>query len=197
MANICDTCVAFFSPENDINAVKNGYEILNKSFEKHVEKERFGYLWIGDLFEDLEIEPTDYMRTSIYYVGEPHIGHKPSCSECDGSYFTVDASEAWAANVDAWDKIADKLGLKYVYCAVEPGCEIFVNTDIYGIAFDFDYYFENENGTWYPVNEEELVKIFNEEYSTDCSSYEDCEKEAGKIRHETNEWCTIARFDYA
>jgi hypothetical protein len=54
---------------------------------------------------------------------------------------------AWNPLPEVYEKFAEKYGLSFVYIADEPGCEIYVNTDIEGKFFTDRYildYFEVE-----------------------------------------------------
>ena len=184
MPNWCETTIAFYSPENNIenltkvrNELQRIYDTADKPYDR---------LWIGDVFNRFGIEHTDYMRTHIYYIGDI----------CENRYFIVDAEEAWGVNTEIWSKLADELELAYEFKGIEPGCCIFENSDYDKFIFDDEYYFEDEEG----VNEfsdlGKLISFFNKKYDTDCVSYEEIVDNVARIMDETGQYMLIAEYEY-
>ena len=199
MANTCDTAVAFYSSDGSEDLVLEARNTLIKIHNKYA-KSQYDCVWIGDFFNELGIEATDYMRTGVLHVSDMTSFGSLRTAELErpdwvrADCFVIEAEEAWDPNIEIWNRLADKLGLGYVLKSVEPGCEVFVNTDYEGKFFDSEYYLETDDGNVYETcDEPELLKLFNELYETNCESYEQCRAEARRIANE--EYICLGRFD--
>lgn len=95
--------------------------------------------WIGRL---LRYKGEDvgkfYCRGFIYYASD-----KEEVEETE--QFTLNVNSAWVPAIDVYDWIAEQYDLDYVLAAEEPGCDIYINTDVTGDIFGQRYYVYHEN----------------------------------------------------
>lgn len=135
MANICETTIAFFA-----------------TTEKYTDKLVDFYNKLTDLKKSKECFPIYF--NSVYIAEQFGIDAKHiewSCIqdisdiEAHGTYrgFKVYQDDKWSPNLRFWDLIIEReyttddgeRMIDYVYEAEEPGCEIYINTDIDGEFF--------------------------------------------------------------
>ena len=135
MSNICETTIAFFA-----------------TTEKYTDKLVDFYNKLTDLKKSKERFPIYY--NSIYIAEQFGIDAKHiewSCIqdisdiEAHGTYrgFKVYQDDKWTPNLRFWDLIIEReyttddgeRMIDYVYEAEEPGCEIYINTDVDGEFF--------------------------------------------------------------
>ena len=135
MANICETTIAFFA-----------------TTEKYTDKLVDFYNKLTDLKKSKERFPIYF--NSVYIAEQFGIDTKRiewSCIqdisdiEAHGTYrgFKVFQDDKWFPNLKFWDLIIEReyttddgeRMIDYVYEAEEPGCEIYINTDVDGEFF--------------------------------------------------------------
>jgi hypothetical protein len=93
--------------------------------------------WCGHYLIASKINPDDLSCRGFFTNCELHDSH-----------VRIDMESAWSPLPEVYDLLAEKYNLLYVYIADEPGCEIYVNTDVEGRFFTDRYildYFEIES----------------------------------------------------
>lgn len=124
MANWCDTHIVFYSDNT---------EQLSDFYNKLRVIESNGLARIADSFGiDRDTIPC---RGAIYYTSE---------IEKDGKRFYIDQEDAWLPKIKVWQEILKKNypEINLVFRAEEPGCEVFINSDIDGDYISEEYYLD-------------------------------------------------------
>ena len=135
MANICETTIAFFATAEEYT--DKLVDFYNKLTDLKKSKERFPVYFNSIYIAEQFGINTKYIEWSnIQYI---------SAVEAHGTYrgFKVYQDDKWSPNLEFWDLIIEKEYttddgdriIDYVYEAEEPGCEIYINTDIDGEFF--------------------------------------------------------------
>lgn len=136
MSSWCNTAIAVFGQENDL---KRFYSILNElNSNTTLLGNGFGNMWEGNL---------------VYYAGADY-----HCVECrgeiisyeystDGHCVYINQNDAWTPNTEYLRVVFNylNLDLDFVYIAEEPGCEVFINTDTFGMYFKTKYCLDMES----------------------------------------------------
>ena len=145
MANICLNYVTLFEQNDDQIKLKRAYEKLLAAYEEA--QNEFGDVNLLDLLEVLWVDSkkTNGLdgRSWITYMDL-----QINDSEIEG--IILDIESAWSPCEDALALLRKALGrtFKFVYVAEEPGCEVFVNTDIehrfYTDIYNVEIYAESE-----------------------------------------------------
>lgn len=135
MANICETTIAFFATAEEYT--DKLVDFYNKLTDLKKSKERFPVY-----FNSIYIAEQFGINTK--YIEWSNI-QDISAIEAHGTYrgFKVYQDDKWSPNLEFWDLIIEKEYttddgdriIDYVYEAEEPGCEIYINTDIDGEFF--------------------------------------------------------------
>ena len=135
MANICETTIAFFATAEEYT--DKLVDFYNKLTDLKKSKERFPVY-----FNSIYIAEQFGINTK--YIEWSNI-QDISAVEAHGTYrgFKVYQDDKWSPNLEFWDLIIEKEYttddgdriIDYVYEAEEPGCEIYINTDIDGEFF--------------------------------------------------------------
>ena len=135
MANICETAIAFFATAEEYT--DKLVDFYNKLTDLKKSKERF-----PAYFNSIYIAEQFGINTK--YIEWSNI-QDISAIEAHGTYrgFKVYQDDKWSPNLEFWDLIIEKEYttddgdriIDYVYEAEEPGCEIYINTDIDGEFF--------------------------------------------------------------
>lgn len=135
MANICETAIAFFATAEEYT--DKLVDFYNKLSDLKKSKERFPVY-----FNSIYIAEQFGINTK--YIEWSNI-QDISAIEAHGTYrgFKVYQDDKWSPNLEFWDLIIEKeyttddgdRMIDYVYEAEEPGCEIYINTDVDGEFF--------------------------------------------------------------
>lgn len=135
MANICETAIAFFATAEEYT--DKLVDFYNKLTDLKKSKERFSVY-----FNSIYIAEQFGINTK--YIEWSNI-QDISAIEAHGTYrgFKVYQDDKWSPNLEFWDLIIEKEYttddgdriIDYVYEAEEPGCEIYINTDVDGEFF--------------------------------------------------------------
>lgn len=124
MPNICCDTIAFY-----VDNISNS-DILRK-FEKdldHCYSVSNCNRWIGILFEYLHISADHlHLRGELIHM------------EYQDDYIFLDVDAAWYPLYHAYKILAEYYGLHFVLQAEEPGADIYINTDVYGLYLPTRY----------------------------------------------------------
>lgn len=186
MANICETTIAFFATTEKYT--DKLVDFYNKLTDLKKSKERFP-IYFNSVYiaEQFGIDVKHIEWSCIQDISD---------IEAHGTYrgFKVYQDDKWSPNLRFWDLIIEReyttddgeRMIDYVYEAEEPGCEIYINTDVDG-EFFCDLYkvdahlpkdlFCEEDMTEYFSSTEDLFdalktlvgKIFNFDESNDVN----------------------------
>lgn len=124
MANICCDDVYFYSESNleNLNAL---WEDLEKSIIFCHDED---LAWIGNLFQTKDICTEGIsLRGTVIYM------------ERNDDTILLSTSAAWSPLYGAYCAIADAYQVDFVMQAIEPGCNIYINTDHCGKYFPDRY----------------------------------------------------------
>ncbi|MEY8482583.1 hypothetical protein AALD74_12120 [Lachnospiraceae bacterium 48-21] len=124
MANICCDDVYFYSESNpeNLNAL---WEDLEKSI---IFCQNEDLAWIGNLFQTKDICTEGIsLRGTVIYM------------ERNDESILLSTSAAWSPLYDAYCAIAGAYQVDFVMQAIEPGCNIYINTDYSGKYFPDRY----------------------------------------------------------
>ena len=135
MANICETAIAFFATAEEYT--DKLVDFYNKLTDLKKSKERlpiyFNSVYIAEQFG---IDTKHIEWSCIQDISD---------IEAHGTYrgFKVHQDDKWSPNLEFWDLIIEQeyttddggRMIDYVYEAEEPGCEIYINTDVDGEFF--------------------------------------------------------------
>ena len=135
MANICETTVAFFATTEKYT--DKLVDFYNKLTDLKKSKERFP-IYFNSVYiaEQFGIDAKHIEWSCIQDISD---------IEAHGTYrgFKVYQDDKWSPNLRFWDLIIEReyttddgeRMINYVYEAEEPGCEIYINTDVDGEFF--------------------------------------------------------------
>ena len=135
MANICETTVAFFATTEKYT--DKLVDFYNKLTDLKKSKERFP-IYFNSVYiaEQFGIDAKHIEWSCIQDISD---------IEAHGTYrgFKVYQDDKWSPNLRFWDLIIEReyttddgeRMIDYVYEAEEPGCEIYINTDVDGEFF--------------------------------------------------------------
>lgn len=142
MPNICCDTVVFYMDDEatDATALRQLAEDLETCYSSPQSVLDCG---MGILFEYLHIP-----AYNLYLRGDY------TCMTVQEDHICLDVSAAWKPLFKAYQKLAEHYGLQFVMQSEEPGCNIFVNTDVYGRYLDTRfrillYLEEDASGTIY------------------------------------------------
>lgn len=119
------------------------------------------------------------------------IDYFPEPEDTDPDRLEFSTWTAWYPMTEMCDKIIAKYypSITYVFISEEPGCDLYVNTDIEGYDFterfsvDFKlppkYHYGSPNG-FYADCEEDLIETFNSIFHRKYKSYKQCKKQLSK-----------------
>lgn len=135
MANICETTIAFFATTEKYT--DKLVDFYNKLTDLKKSKERFPIYFNSVYVAEQFGTDTKHIEWSCI--------QDISDIEAHGTYrgFKVYQDDKWSPNLRFWDLIIEReyttddgeRMIDYVYEAEEPGCEIYINTDIDGEFF--------------------------------------------------------------
>ena len=135
MANICETTVAFFATTEKYT--DKLVDFYNKLTDLKKSKERFP-IYFNSVYiaEQFGMDAKHIEWSCIQDISD---------IEAHGTYrgFKVYQDDKWSPNLKFWDLIIEReyttddgeRMIDYVYEAEEPGCEIYINTDVDGEFF--------------------------------------------------------------
>lgn len=135
MANICETTVAFFATTEKYT--DKLVDFYNKLTDLKKSKERFT-IYFNSVYiaEQFGMDAKHIEWSCIQDISD---------IEAHGTYrgFKVYQDDKWSPNLKFWDLIIEReyttddgeRMIDYVYEAEEPGCEIYINTDVDGEFF--------------------------------------------------------------
>ena len=135
MANICETAIAFFATAEEYT--DKLVDFYSKLTDLKKSKERFP-IYFNSVYiaEQFGIDAKHIEWSCIQDISD---------IEAHGTYrgFKVFQDDKWFPNLKFWDLIIEReyttddgeRMIDYVYEAEEPGCEIYINTDVDGEFF--------------------------------------------------------------
>lgn len=139
MPNWCATSIVFYS--FDRGQIEKLHKIIFEMNKTGRIENGFGNLWLGNFVDKCGLDYNDvYCRGMITYFDDARV-------DDDGRwYLIIYQDDAWYPITEVWDLFLAWCcpDVKYVYCAEEPGCEIYINTDTSGLFFSDKYMVE-----WY------------------------------------------------
>ena len=125
--------------------------------------------WTFELCLEHGYKKEEVMSNSFRYVGG-------SLDQIDAPVFNgkdwhiyIYMTTRWSPMVDGFNKLlSNYISLKGVYCAEEPGCEIYVNTDTEGRFFSVKYcIYDDDDGSEYFDSDSEFIKYMKDTYKKD------------------------------
>lgn len=173
MPNWCSTTIQFTPKDGgNMDAFMALLEKVNTFEETPWFKKNVGFphVWLGSIAMVMGYE-VDGMALSVdEHTGEFNVCPKttqPDIQGCRGYIeFEFDPEQelymgfvesAWAPPEELIDAIEEYCSIDTDWIAYEPGCEVFVNSNL--DTFPDMFVFETENDTYYPVSEKELLDI--------------------------------------
>ncbi len=188
MANWCTNDVIFHGEKTNILAmwglIKQAFseefkEIIRTKFED-ADSSWCGYLAFmfgasvdgaslekGQLIED---PSSDSISCRGFFQGDPELS-------LDNGSIRFFVESAWAPLADLWQLMAEQCEVDVDYVAEEPGCGIYINTDVSGQYFSDRYILFDENtGCDYFANEKHFLEAFNELTGQDSHSFAEAKK---------------------
>jgi hypothetical protein len=127
MPNWCSNVIAFYQEDGGNYLLAAFYADIQK-FNDYKNADGNSSEWIGHWLQSNKVD-TEEMYSRGYFT---------DCELFD-DHVRVYMETAWSPIPEVWDVMAGKYGLRYVYVAEECGCEVYVNTDIYGRFFTERY----------------------------------------------------------
>lgn len=179
MPNWCSNEMAVYGPRDEL--VKFA-ELIKKARETARETKHWELYDVFALagFDDEGMDKLGWSRG--YFDGDV-----PEIESKDGTDFIqVSFETAWSPMCEAWDALLRRRfpNLKQVTCAVESGCDVYVNTDVDGLFFPWticvDAGYENSVfGDFYPDSyntREDALHRVNEWLGESFDSLEEAEE---------------------
>ena len=164
MPNWCSTDYTIFGSEEK---VRKAHDVVQEALQTvYVDADKG---WLGNLlyyFGDYE-EGTTYCRGFVQDVGDV-------VADGNESSFSIAVEDAWGPHEYPIENLCRKFGLQYVYCAEEPGCDVFVNTDISGKYYPQQYVLDDFNEYYeYFDTEKELLDFVRKTFGRSFESFEE------------------------
>lgn len=181
MPNWCTTSYVF---RGDKKEIKDFYNKIKSFTSKERIQNDFGDYWLGNIVDGFGF---DWREVRC----KGHISYFPELEETDPDRLGLSTETAWYPMTEMWNKIIEKYypSISYVLIAEEPGCGVYINTDIEGYDFteryrvDFKlpskYDPQCEYG-FYADCEEDLIEAFNSIFHRKYKSYKQCKKRLSK-----------------
>ena len=181
MPNWCTTSYVFRGNENEI---RDFYNKIKSFTSKERISNGFGNFWLGNIVDGFGFDWKEIRCKGL-------IDYFPEPEDIDSDRLELSTETAWYPMTDMWDKIIEMYypSITYVLIAEEPGCDVYINTDIEGEYFterfsvDFNlppkYDFLCDDG-FYADCEEEIVEKFNSIFHRKYKSYKQCKKKLYK-----------------
>lgn len=195
MPNWCDTHIVFFS-ENKAELEKLRTLIIENTREYKSYSDGRDYTWIGNACEEyLDISKYN-CRGFVEDVSDIYFGDKEY-------YFDLYQLDAWSYHTLIWRHliINNFPSVDFVFKAEEPGCEIYVISDIsrkyFSELYIVDIQYANESDIICFDNDKELINYFNNLFNEDFSYMRQIENHIDKvIDKDSDEWIYINSYDY-
>jgi hypothetical protein len=170
--NWCFTDYTIFGSEEN---VRKAHDVVQEALHTvYVENADRG--WLGNLlcyfgeykeYEDLTDRLKYGCRGFVQDVGD-------IVADGNESSFSIAVEDAWGPHEYPIENLCRKFGLQYVYCAEEPGCDVFVNTDISGKYYPQQYVLDDFNEYYeYFDTEKELLNFVKEAFGRNFDSFEE------------------------
>ena len=187
MANWCTNDVIFHGEKTNILAM---WVLINQAFEeefKDIIRTKFdadgswcGYLafMFGGSVDGVSLEKGHLIEdpTSDQISCRGFLQEEPQLSP-DKKSIRFFVESAWGPLDELWQLMAALCEVEVDYIAEEPGCEIYINTDVSGQYFSDRYILFDENtGCDYFANEKHFLEAFNELTGQDSHSFAEAKK---------------------
>ena len=179
MPNWCNNFYAFYVKDEDKGDLarlhKNLVEVMQTPSEV---KNDFEPGWLGKVaikhgFDYEEISCRGYIRElEDYRPGD--------------SFFTLSSETAWSPTNELWKAVIEQYtGIAFVYTAEEPGCELYINTDVEGVYFSDRYLMDIYGDApipegWYHDQDKPATLEIHEYFESFDKLKEYCSKLTGK-----------------
>ena len=150
MPNWCSNALAFYQEDGGSDRMAQFYADISRTFglmrgekPKHSENPD----WAGHFLKDHGVDVENmYTRGFVQHY------------EIDKTHVRIDIETAWGPIPELYDEMAKLYDLKYVYCAEEPGSEVYINTDSEGRFFVERYYLDSFSVNDLEIDQESLSK---------------------------------------
>ena len=148
MPNWCSNSVAFYSNENGSNALLMAFYADVQKYVNYIEPDTGRRSdWCGHWLESNKIDTSNMFCRGTFESCELYPDH-----------VIIHMEAAWSPIEEVWDKMAEKYDLNYVFISEEPGCEVYINSDVEGRFFSTRFilnYFELD---YLKLDSETLIK---------------------------------------
>jgi len=122
-----------------------------------------------------------YTKEEVLNSVFPYVGgsldqiEEPEQLDDDDWYVRIWMTTRWSPMIDGFNAMLHQyMSLKGVYCAEEPGCEIYVNTDTDGDFFTVKYcIYDDDDGSEYFDSDSEFINYMKDTYKKDISLISD------------------------
>ena len=174
MPNWCYTKYCFYG---DSAAIKTLGKDIKRFTSKNYRENDFGKNWLGNVLLGYGFA---YEGNSFSFRGS--ILDMEEGKDC----LFLSTETAWAPMPEMWDAIFEKhfkaedetILISYVFLSEEPGCALYVNTDMSGQIFPERYLLElgelpekEDCETFYMRDEQEVIKTVNEIFRVTHSTF--------------------------
>lgn len=181
MANYCSNSIAFYSKDKAVLAKL--FDNINNILDNTKDRSIYELLKSCGYSSEEAVQISD-RRDALTYADD-NITESP-CGYC---YFKADTESAWQPNMTSFFRLLqEKFGSKIslVYVSEEPGCGIFINTDVDGLFFSdryrIDYCVADEYITEYFTDFKDVVCFLRENLpQADVCLYDSPEEIKNKI----------------
>ena len=160
MPNWCSNSIAFYQEDGGSDRLAKFYADINRTYgllrggkPKHAESPD----WAGHFLKDHGVDVENlYTRGFLEYY------------EIEETHVRIDMETAWGPIPELYTEMAKVYDLKFVYCASEPGSEVYVNTDKEGRFFADRYMLDS-----FSVKDLEIDKKALSQYGEALKKIED------------------------
>ena len=165
MPNWCDNSVVVYGNEEEVKYFYN----LMKQVQENVKVSK--HWWTYEMLIAHGYKQDEILQ-GPFYVG----GSLDCVDDIDNDgkdfYIRFYLTTRWSPFIPGLKKLMQHyLSLKFVCVAEEPGCEIYINTDIEGKFFDDRYcLYDDEEGTEYFDSDSELFDYVKDKYGYEISA---------------------------
>ena len=136
MANYCSNCIAFYG--NDLDKLEHLRKVMSDTFSLSE------YGSIRDFVMSYGYTKEDSMNFTDGRDIFIEVDFEVSKDD-ESYYFLVQTESAWSPNVDVFRKVITdhyEDEINFVYCSVEPGFAIYINTDTTGRFYEERYHID-------------------------------------------------------
>jgi len=128
MPNWCNNSIAFYQDDGGNDMLDAFFSDIQK-YQDYIDPGTGNPSdWVGHWLQSSRVDTNTLYCRGFFY----------NCELC-ADHVRVDIETAWAPLPEVYDIMAEKYNLSYVYIAEEPGCEVYVNTDVDGRFFTTRY----------------------------------------------------------